>query len=359
MHHYHTLSSQLSPQSTNPIFLAKRPRENQSNLANAPATHAGEGQYQQPRDAAPTPFPGLVQLGFSSPAAPPYGSSFSFTHPFGQHPPALPSTSPATAELSNSTEAAPLRLVTGAFGIPKRLPRSHTHPVAGPSSRNDSSDWAAHQVGEDAYFINEHAVGVADGVGGFARAVSTEKLDNTRSDPKGKRLAKENDIDPDQSGSALFARRLMHFCASEAASASIDSPPWTDMPASIRSPKTGPSNQIPRTPDPPLLKLLRNAYSATLAAPTRGAATVMFGVLANARLSASSQNEGMNHPPGDDKSLQSTIDSCPSAILHLAHVGDCLGLLIRSDSVIWRSEEMWLAVSALKSIKCQRNNRSF
>lgn len=33
------------------------------------------------------------------------------------------------------------------------------------------------------------------------------------------------------------------------------------------------------------------------------------------------------------------------AVLKIAHLGDCMGMLVRGDEIVWRSEEMWWSVS--------------
>ncbi|KAJ7483230.1 hypothetical protein FB451DRAFT_952196, partial [Mycena latifolia] len=56
----------------------------------------------------------------------------------------------------------------GVYGIPKRChARNHGHAVHTQAQMTDVL--LAVQVGEDAYFIRENAVGVADEVGGWAR----------------------------------------------------------------------------------------------------------------------------------------------------------------------------------------------
>ncbi len=32
------------------------------------------------------------------------------------------------------------------------------------------------------------------------------------------------------------------------------------------------------------------------------------------------------------------------AVIRIAHLGDCLGMLVRGDDIVWRSEEMWWRV---------------
>ncbi|KAL5638838.1 hypothetical protein ACGC1H_003255 [Rhizoctonia solani] len=76
----------------------------------------------------------------------------------------------------------------GAYGIPKKA-----------KHKSDESLAMAVQVGEDSYFVRPDALGVADGVGGWAHH-------HLRAD------------------SARFARMLMHHCASEIATTPVDAP---------------------------------------------------------------------------------------------------------------------------------------
>ncbi|EIW77822.1 hypothetical protein CONPUDRAFT_37980, partial [Coniophora puteana RWD-64-598 SS2] len=36
----------------------------------------------------------------------------------------------------------------------------------------------------------------------------------------------------------------------------------------------------------------------------------------------------------------------PDAVLKIAHLGDCMGMLVRGEEVAWRSEEMWFGFNA-------------
>lgn len=38
------------------------------------------------------------------------------------------------------------------------------------------------------------------------------------------------------------------------------------------------------------------------------------------------------------------------AVIRIAHLGDCMGMLVRGDEIIWRSEEMWWAVRCFFSL---------
>jgi hypothetical protein len=33
------------------------------------------------------------------------------------------------------------------------------------------------------------------------------------------------------------------------------------------------------------------------------------------------------------------------AVIRIAHLGDCMGMLVRGDNIVWRSDEMWWGVS--------------
>ena len=90
------------------------------------------------------------------------------------------------------------QLDVGAYGIPKRCraappPRRHRyHPAHQHHPVEDVC--LSVQVGEDAYFVRDNAMGVADGVGGWSKIHSTQ---------------------PSLTPSALFAKRLMHYCSAE------------------------------------------------------------------------------------------------------------------------------------------------
>ncbi|KAF7312111.1 Protein phosphatase [Mycena indigotica] len=291
----------------------------------------------------------------------------------------------------------------GAYGIPKRGHRSrtvHTQATDAPM---------AVQVGEDAYFVHENAMGVADGVGGWARV---------------KHLAPTTG----PSASALFARRLMHFCADEVDRAARHAPssqppivaPW-------EAPPYRPHNSVNSAYDPttfassssytPLfdpwrdesdieesedlaaeleaeleelaegidvLNILERAYERTLKAhvvaipndpapspdPTKsptswtpfsspisetttvplraGGSTALVAVLDYVPANGSLPNRvdvGVDGGLG----LFDVVDAPhPDAagdgltpVLKIAHLGDCMGMLVRDGAIAWRSEEMW------------------
>ncbi|EKM77252.1 hypothetical protein AGABI1DRAFT_108357 [Agaricus bisporus var. burnettii JB137-S8] len=131
------------------------------------------------------------------------------------------------------------QLDVGAYGIPKRC-RPVPSRRHGPSPSGDPASLAV-QVGEDAYFVRDNAMGVADGVGGWAK-----------SHPR---------LPSSTTPSAIFARRLMHYCSTEVGTATAPSlddppPPPTDpAPDSTASPRfipTPPSKyQSPLPPSRP------------------------------------------------------------------------------------------------------------
>lgn len=106
---------------------------------------------------------------FSTTGADPYDPSFD------SHPPG------ATPQGAKRTGRHRYHFDVGAYGIPKNTRGS---VVSGRDGRGTAAHWAssspasrttdgldlAVQVGEDAYFVRENAMGVADGVGGWSRS---------------------------------------------------------------------------------------------------------------------------------------------------------------------------------------------
>lgn len=83
------------------------------------------------------------------------------------------------------------RLSSAGHGIPK--PRHAALP------EEDRALTSAVQVGEDAYFVTQSGLGVADGVGGWSSSKHAHSNPTQRAN------------------SSLFSRRLMHFCSQELA----------------------------------------------------------------------------------------------------------------------------------------------
>lgn len=120
------------------------------------------------------------------------------------------------------------QLDVGAYGIAKKS--SQGNGVGGAKSRGKEEEGdlgLSVQVGEDAYFIRDNAMGVADGVGGWARAARhsgafAHHLPShwLQSLTLITDLSKSSE---DPSPSALFARRLMNFCSAEMGTAALSS----------------------------------------------------------------------------------------------------------------------------------------
>ncbi|KAG8938636.1 hypothetical protein FRC04_008134 [Tulasnella sp. 424] len=208
-------------------------------------------------------------------------------------------------------------LEMGAYGIPKRrkTQQSEEHPskdelhqqqharlsASAPTSSSSLStgsgaskeDPAAYslavQVGEDAYFLRPDALGVADGVGGWKH--------------KG------------ESNSALFAKKLMHFCSYELARQqqpdhSYPTPP----PSSASTPNTSTANSAPPpTSGPDPVQILQTSYERCIHDAKQsgmlGSSTATLAVLAESEL-------------------------------RIAHVGDCVVCVVRDGEMVFRSEEM-------------------
>ena len=277
----------------------------------------------------------------------------------GIHPPLFPSTPPLSqnpvpvqviSQPENHSPRAHKRprlkyqLDVGAYGIPKHRSRSHAnHPHTALSV----------QVGEDAYFIRDNALGIADGVGGWAKHSSH--------------------IYP--TPSALFARRLMHFCSEEMA----DPPslptaqfsfqhhlkppsPFYQHQESVSDLQDSLSSSLEELSEGiNVLQILERAYDSTvkahLAPPTplhTGSSTALLAVLDhppppnnNIPLPQSPEPPFRNYAAGSQPELQlAGQDKKPyDAVIRIAHLGDCMGMLIRGDQIAWRSDEMWWGVS--------------
>ncbi len=332
----------------------------------SPPRHSGEtpkhqSHGQQLALTQPTPGlqPPLLACSPGIPLAPPHAT------------PSLPSASSiaayavaaATAPRSSKRQRLKYHLDVGAYGIPK-----HRHPSRSSSSLPHTS--LSVQVGEDAYFLRDNAMGIADGVGGWSRSA--------RSGPC---------PIPSPSPSALFSRRLMHFCSSEIdalMSAPVDDTSGHDhnvseLEESLHTSLEELSDGID------VLRILEHAYDSTvkahLAPPnplTTGSSTALLAILDHSlpthtpqfpepphkNYAAGSINLPLPEPPSDPDSKSSASHSptlSPSdlsssdspahaayhnstpdnAVLHIAHLGDCMGMLIRGDSIVWRSDEMW------------------
>jgi hypothetical protein len=110
-------------------------------------------------------------LALAAPHAPanqhPHPAQLALLFPYTPGPTPKPAAAPAASGMRAHRRRGPrYTLDVGAYGIPKR-----GHRVRGLHARHEPTTDAplAVQVGEDAYFVRENAMGVADGVGGWAR----------------------------------------------------------------------------------------------------------------------------------------------------------------------------------------------
>ena len=309
-----------------------------------------------------------------------------YAPPFFLYQPFTPASPPPTAVLdscsvpTNAAVSKPrFHFDVGAYGIPKHRPSSID---SGRNVAGDAELWSHHwklgdgldlavQVGEDAYFVRDNAMGVADGVGGWSRTRTSVVYFLTSAyacpfseSPKGA-----------PSPSALFARRLMHFCSAEVA-AQVSSPAFKfsfhDLPPSAKSPPLpySPLSSPTHSATPldvsddaiedladglDVLLILERAYERALKshvvtpsaqtstpllpAPSKseplltGSSTALLAVLDSAG----------SHAPTPEVSVVEDAQA-HDAVIRIAHLGDCMGMLVRGADIVWRSEEMWWAV---------------
>jgi serine/threonine protein phosphatase PrpC len=223
------------------------------------------------------------------------------------------------------------------------------------------------QVGEDAYFFTDNAMGVADGVGGWKnRAGAATK--------------------PSQTPSALFATRLMHYCSDEVTNHYSATSPYPSQHAALfaenedtdelyseledslseleegidmlmilenafdRAIKAhvtpvvtsdpqvaGPSPPLASSPDPEYRPLNAGSSTALLAvlqhpAPPRRAASPRRGRSSSRSRSSQSERAAEEHHPRGRRD---------DAVIKIANLGDSMAMLVRGREIVWRSEEMW------------------
>ncbi|KAJ3480079.1 hypothetical protein NLI96_g8609 [Meripilus lineatus] len=189
--------------------------EFESHSTNSPYSHPSQNSSQSqsnPSGHGPPPYP-LAFTSSQSDASPSHFHSYSSHNIFFPYPalgpfPTLESVPQPLVDQPEQTPSATQRtryhLDVGAYGIPKhsRDPRSSTDsrsslPLhSGAQILSQDSRGSAVLVGEDAYFVRDNAMGVADGVGGWSKVNKNARVDGN-------------------SPSALFAQRLMSYCYEE------------------------------------------------------------------------------------------------------------------------------------------------
>ena len=266
--------------------------------------------------------------------------------------PSNPSTFSCTSSPRKSARIH-FQLDVGAYGIPKRCHHQRSFQTFIPDDSN-----LAVSIGEDAYFIRDNAMGVADGVGGWARVSSSHynPPESVHSSP-----------------SALFARHLMHYTSAELSSPPVSHKSLHDIhdfdPASeLESHLSELSEGID------VLQILERAYERTVNAHVQpqhigspplhaGSSTALVAVLdhvhappndrGSVSVTASDAHDPIRHrasrisPPVEsntDPEVKLESPTSPVPVVKIAHIGDCMGMLVRGEEIVWRSEEMWWAV---------------
>ncbi|ELU41253.1 PP2C domain-containing protein [Rhizoctonia solani AG-1 IA] len=190
-------------------------------------------------------------------------------------------------------DVVPWTFECGAYGIPKK-------PLGKRKSESEDLHMAV-QVGEDSYFVRPDALGVADGVGGWAHH-------HLRAD------------------SARFARMLMHNCANEIANPRRPQDAYPSPPLTPRSPSTDNDlshlasvlESVSLEPEISPRDVLHLAYERTVATfratGIAGSSTALVAILRDGELS-------------------------------VAHLGDCMLAVVRDGKFVLRSEDMQHSVS--------------
>lgn len=148
------------------------------------APNSGHSQHPQTGSAPPSSLALTPPHSSNTSSSPLIPLSNFHVPPFFLYQPFIPTSSPPSAVLdscslptNNSTSKHRFHFDVGAYGIPKRHPSSidSSRDGAGDAELRshclkpiDGLDFAV-QVGEDAYFVRDNAMGVADGVGGWSR----------------------------------------------------------------------------------------------------------------------------------------------------------------------------------------------
>ena len=127
-----------------------------------------------------------------------------------------------------------------------------------------------------------------------------------------------------------------HVCRPEEASSSGSSrspsppdsyPERASHPSSLMTPPSLPSQTAP---------------SAGKVRLFEGSSTALVAILEHP---SSRPSSSLFHPqPVSGKPGQPEV-STDGAVIRIAHLGDCMGMLIRGEEIVWRTEEMWWNVS--------------
>lgn len=103
---------------------------------------------------------------------------------------------------------------------------------------------------------------------------------------------------------------------------------------------------------PPPVDTLRNTDPVPLMAGSSTALLAILDEVPNLSVCSNLPSDHDSQKPTftlntDANTTQNTPDGAYHPVLKIAHVGDCMAMLVRDDEIAWRSEEMWWGVSPL------------
>ncbi|EJD50662.1 protein serine/threonine phosphatase 2C [Auricularia subglabra TFB-10046 SS5] len=326
----------LSPFYTDaPGFQAQAPGSSPSSSQPFSPSPLQVSQYPQPPPTPPLQNPAPVHAGPRSLPLPPTSSSLPASiaafPPMSYYNQLLSSIpSGGVAPFPSKKTRAAFSLESAAYGIPKQrqrtlspAPAASTSFVASSMHRAPAAEVDLNlsvQVGEDAYFLLPNALGVSDGVGGWAhRARGIDSPIPTSGGP---------------SASALFSRRLMHFCADEISALNPlpeiwSSPGQSEVPTAstvLHAPVTVPSQASLLSATAP--KAAQEQHNTDLLEPV--------AVLQRAYTRAVALSRADHTLCGSSTALLAILLGDE---LRVAHLGDCALCLIRDGQMVYRSEE--------------------
>ncbi|KAI5886575.1 uncharacterized protein SCHCODRAFT_02642057 [Schizophyllum commune H4-8] len=115
----------------------------------------------------------------------------------------------------------------------------------------------------------------------------------------------------------------------------LPAPPSASAPSatgwSSRAPSAAPSRDSSRVRSPSIMRELSKTADVAEARDRRQSTSVLDHLPAWTSM----------HEDAEDAHLRSVAGREPVATVKIAHVGDCMGMLIREDEIVWRTEEMW------------------
>ncbi|EKM51268.1 uncharacterized protein PHACADRAFT_213128 [Phanerochaete carnosa HHB-10118-sp] len=379
--------------------------------------HTNSGQSNAPQGhsqhSGPPPYPLAFSSGSSQSSLNNNASYYPLFYPYTSF-----GSSPLNASLESGSETAHpskrqrtrYHLDVGAYGIPKhsRDPRAgRGGHMNKPFTSSGPSHEGSHavQVGEDAYFIRENAMGIADGVGGWARAKGKGMpllCLHHRYHPQGrpkqlgarvrvqvrylridlwtivaKRLLQEDThqtpTTAEESEHGLLSQELddsleeladgldvlmvleraydktLHAHVIPPPDAGDDDPPNARWDAKFSRPGTS-SEQAPSSMPHSAARSASPSQRChplnSTAAPVpllEGSSTALLAILDHSTNQAPKPRIPVPLLPHQLRRAETvhTPTSDRGAVLRVAHLGDCMAMLIRDDAIVWRTEEMW------------------